>query len=289
MMRSGRIPTKTENVIKIWLLGLAFMIIGLGSSNVFAMDLLGPPTAGVEKGMFRVGTDYSLSKMDLELIEGEVTVYYDSDLVFEGSVLSEIIEDFKVNTLYATVGYGIFENYEAFLRIGTAKATFGDTLWEEGEEFDSNFNFAIGGGFKATFYEGFNWKIGGVFQINWAELDGELDSSSWEVPQPHFVEISTTEMQIAMGATYMYSSRVSIYGGPLIHFISGNFDYEFSRFRTNDGFTDTREYSWEINEGPTYGGYIGAQIEIAKNISANIEYQQTSNANVIGVNVMLRY
>lgn len=288
-MRSWKIQTKAENAIKIWLLALAFMIIGLGSSNVFAMDLLGPPTAELEKGMFRGGIDYSFSNMDLELIEGEGSIYFDNAIVFEGDMESEIIKDFKVNTLYATVGYGIIENYEVFLRMGIANATFGDTLLEEGEDFESNFNFAIGGGFKATVYEGFNLKIGGVFQINWAELDGQLDSSSWDVPQPHLVEISTTEMQLAMGVTYLYSSRISIYGGPLIHFISGNFDYKFSRFRPDDGFTDTREYSWEINEGPTYGGYIGTQIEIVKNSTANLEYQQTSNGNVFGVNVMMRY
>lgn len=288
-MRSGKIQAKTENVIKIWLLALAFITIGFGSSNVFAMDMLGPPTAELEKGTFRVGADYSLSEMELEVIECEASIYFNNELVYEGDEKSVTIKDFKVNTLYATVGYGFSENYEAFIRMGTAKATFGDALLEEGEELDSNFNLAVGGGIKATVYEGFNLKVGGVIQVNWTALDGDLDSSSWEVPQSHYVEMSTTELQLAMGVTYMYSSRVSFYGGPIAHFISGNFDYKFSRFRTIEGFTDSREYSWEINDGPTYGGYIGAHIEIAKNSSANIEYQQTSNISAIGVNVMMRY
>ena len=286
MMRSGRIPAKTENVIKIWPLGIVLILIGLGGSNAFALDLMGPPVAGLEKGMFRGGIEYSYSKMDLDLIEGQAIIYRNGVLLGSGPAQSLTIKDFKVNTLYATVGYGIFENCEGFLRMGAANATFGDSLWEEREEFDSNIDFAIGGGVKATFYEGFDWKIGGVFQINRAELDGEIESSSWVVPQPQFAEISTTEMQIAMGATYQYSSRVSIYGGPFAHFISGNFDYKLTRITEE---FDTGEYSWEINEGPTFGGYIGAQIEIAKNCSANIEYQHNSNANVFGVNVMMRY
>jgi len=285
-MKSGKIPVKTENTRKIWLLGFALMIIGLGGSNVFAMDLMGPPVAGMEKGMFRGGIEYSFSKIDLDLIEGNAIVYQNGELLGSGTVESETIKDFKVNTLYAALGYGVFENCEAFLRMGAANATFGDSLWEDREEFDSNIDFAIGGGVKATFYEGFDWKIGGIFQVNWAELDGELDSSSWGIPQPNFIEISTTEMQIAMGATYMWTSRVSLYGGPFVHFISGDFDYEFNRI-TEDFYTG--EYSWEINEGPTYGGYIGAQIQIAKNYSANIEYQHTSNANVFGANIMMRY
>lgn len=285
-MKSGRIPAKTENVSKIWLLGFALMILVLGGSNVFAMDLLGPPTAGLEKGMFRGGLEYSFSSMDMDLIEGKGIIFRVGESPVSGTVASETIKDYEVNTLYATVGYGVFENCEAFLRMGAAKATFGDSLWGEGEEFDSNIDLAIGCGVKATFYEGFDWKIGAIFQINRSELDGEIDSSSWTIPQPNFVEISTTEMQLALGATYMYSRRLSIYGGPFAHFISGNFDYDFIRVAEN---VDTGNFSWKINDGPTFGGYIGAQIEIAENFSGNIEYQQTSNASVLGAGVMMRY
>jgi hypothetical protein len=285
-MKSGRIPARTENVSRIWLLGLALMMIGVGGSNVFAMDLLGPPTAGLEKGMFRGGLEYSFSSMDLDLMEGSALVYRNGELQFSGIASSLTIKDFEVNTLYAAVGYGVFENFEAFLRMGAAKATFGDSLWGEGEEFDSNIDLAIGCGVKATFYEGFDWKIGAIFQINRSELDGEIDSSAWTTPQPNFVEISTTEMQIAMGAMYMYSRRLSIYGGPFAHFISGNFDYDFNRVVEN---VDTGTFSWKINEGPTFGAYLGAQLEIAKNVSGNIEYQQISDGNVFGASVMMRY
>jgi len=287
MMKSGRIPAKA-NIRKIWLFGFALMIFCLCGSNAFAMDLMGPPVAEMEKGMFRGGIEYSFSTIDLKLIEGQGELYLNSDFVYSGDVESLTIENLKINTLYANVGYGIFENCDAFIRMGMASATFGDSLWEEGEDFDSNIDLALGAGIKSTFYEGFDWKIGGIFQINRSELDGELDSSSWVIPQPHFVEISTTEMQIAIGVTYMWSSRVSIYGGPFVHFISGDFDYELNKI-TEDLNIINREYSWEINEGPIYGGYIGAQIQIAKNYSANIEYQHTSNPNVFGVNIMMRY
>jgi hypothetical protein len=286
MMRIERITAKTENVIKIWLLCLAFIIIGLGGSNAFALDLMGPPTAELEKDMFRGGIEYSFSKMDLDLIEGKGIIFRVGESPVSGTAESITIKDYEVNTIYATVGYGIFENGEAFIRMGTANATFGDSLWDEGEEFDSKYNFAIGAGLKTTLYEGFDWKVGGLFQINRTELDGEIDSSSWSISQPHFAEISTTEMQIAIGATYMWTGWLSVYGGPFAHYISGDFDYEFTRISTN---LDTGEYSWEINEGPTYGGYIGGQFKFAKNCSANIEYQQTSNAQVFGANFMMRY
>ena len=281
----GVIMMTTEKFRKIWLLGLALIMVGLSGSNVFAMDLLGPPTAEIEIGKFRGGIEYSLSSMDLELIEGNTNAYQNGEPLYSGPVASLTIEDFEVNTLYANVGYGIFENCEAFLRMGSANANFTDSE----DEFDSKFNFAVGGGAKATFYEGFDWKIGGVFQINWAEMDGELDSPSGSVPQPQFIDITTTEMQIALGATYMWTGWLSIYGGPFAHFISGDFDYKFTQYNQITEEYDTGETSWEINEGPTYGGYIGVQFKFAKNYSANLEFQYTSNANVIGANVMVRY
>jgi hypothetical protein len=285
-MKNGILPAKTEKIRKIQLLSLALIIVGLSGSHAFALDLMGPPSAETEKGMLRGGVEYSFSKIDLDLIEGKATVFRDKALLGSGPVDSITINNFKVNTLYATIGYGILENYELFMRMGTANAKFGDSLWEEGEDFDSNNNFAIGGGFKATFYKGFDWKVGGVFQINRAELDGEVKSSSWVIPQPQLVDISSTEIQIALGVTYLWSSRVSVYGGPFVHFISGDFDFKFTRI-TNT--IDTGKFSWEFNEGPTYGGYIGAQIKLLDNSYVNIEYQQNSDAEFYGAGLMFRF
>jgi hypothetical protein len=286
-MRTGIIPAKTEKIRKIRLLSLALIIVGLSGSYAFALDLMGPPSAEVEKGMLRGGIEYSFSNIDLNLIEGNAYIYRNGTYLASGDVPSLTINNLKVNTLYATVGYGILDNYEVFLRMGTANAKFGDSLWDVGEDFDSGTDFAIGGGFKATFYQGFDWKVGGVFQINWAELDGEVKSSSWVVPQPQLVDISSTEMQIALGVTYLWSSRVSFYGGPFVHFISGDFDFKFSRFTTG-GF-DTGKYSWQFNDGPTYGGYIGAQIKLLDNSYVNVEYQQNSDAEFYGAGLMLRF
>lgn len=280
-----RIIPETKKFRTILLLALALLIAGLSGSNVFALDMLGPPTAELELDMFSGGLEYSFSKMDLELIEGDLDLFQ-SGAFLTGPVDSVTIKDFEVNTLYANIGYGIVENYEVFLRMGAAHGEFGDSLWDEGEEFDNDYNFAIGAGAKATFYEGFDWKIGGIFQINRTEMDGEINSSSWTIIQPQRAEISTTEIQIALGMTYLYSRRVSLYGGPFVHFISGDFNYKFTRI--TDTF-DTGEFSWDINEGPIYGAYFGAQIKLPKNSSANFELQQTSDASLFGASIMMRY
>jgi len=285
-MNIEKIPTKADTT-KIRLLGFVLMLSGLCSTNAFALDFMGPPTAEIGKGAFRAGIDFTYSDMDLELIEGTGTTFFEGEIVGPYDLASVTISGFKVSTLYACIGYGVFENCEAFLRIGAANATFGDSLWGEGEDFDSDIDFAASAGIKMNFYKEFNWKIGGLIQINRLELDGKLDSSSWTIPQPHVVDVSTSEMQIAIGATYMYSRRLSIYGGPFAHFITGDFDYDF--IRSDEDSFSTSEVSWDINEGPTFGGYIGAQYDLSDNISASIEYQNSSNVNVFGLSLQMKY
>jgi hypothetical protein len=283
-MNTERIPTK-GNMRKIRLFGCVLLILGLCGSNAFALDFMGPPTTEINKGAFRAGVDYTYSNMDLKLIEGTGSVYDSSGLLNSGDIASVTITDFELNTLYASIGYGIFNNCEGFVRIGAAKATFGDEFWNQGEEFDSDIDFATGAGIKANFYNEFNWKIGGLIQINRLKLDGKVDSSSWTIPQPQFVDMTTTEIQIAIGATYMYSRRLTIYGGPFAHFISGDLDFEFS-LASDEVFGD---FSYKINEGPTFGGYIGAQINLSQKNSANIEYQHSSEADVVGASLVMRY
>jgi hypothetical protein len=283
-MNTERIPTGAD-MRKIRLLGCALLILGLCVSNTFALDFMGPPTTEIVKGAFRAGVDYAYSSMDLKLIEGKGSVFDPDGLVDSGNIVSVTINDFEVNTLYASMGYGIFDNCEGFVRLGAAKATFGDVFWDQGEEFDSDIDFAAGAGIKANFYNEFNWRIGGLIQINRLELDGKVDSSSWVIPQPQFVDLTTTEIQIAIGATYMYSRRLTIYGGPFAHFISGDLDFEFSLV----GDEIYGDFSYNINEGPTFGGYIGAQINLSQKNSANFEYQHSSDADVLGASLVMRF
>jgi len=284
MMKSRKIPAKTKNTGRILLFGLALLIVGLCGSNAFALDLMGPPVAELEKGMARGGIEYSYGKTELKLIEGKGDQYRNGEFVTSGDVPSITISDFKANKIYGSVGYGLFENCEGFLRIGMTGSEFGDSLFEQGESFDGSTDFTIGGGIKATFYEGFDLKLGALIQANWAKYDGKINTP--DLSANDFAQIDLMEMQIAVGVSRMWSERLSIYGGPFVLFINGNFELSLGRER--EGFV-TEEYKWDINEGPIYGGYIGAQVKIAKNCYCNIEYQNTSDTDTFGANLMFRY
>jgi hypothetical protein len=170
--------------------------------------------------------------------------------------------------------------------VGGAKGTFGDSLWEGGEDFDGGIDFAAGAGIRATFFEVGDLLLGGLLQASYAEFDGELDGPGW--PSSDFVEVKITEAQLALGATYRWTDRLSVYGGPFAHVAMGDFDDTFTFHDDDLGGLVQSHYYWYIDEGPNYGAYLGALIALGRNSSFNVEYQLTSDANAVGLGLMWR-
>lgn len=284
-MKRGMILSKVRNTRNVWLSGLVLIVVGWASSAAFALDPMGPPTAGLRQGQFQVGADYSYSIMDLKLREGSWIEYLDGWFYDSGEAESFTLKDFKTNKVYASLGYGIADNWEAFLRLGGADATFGDSIWEDAEKFDSPTDFAIGFGVKTTFYEEDNLKIGGLFQASWAAFNGKLQAAHWTAADS--VKIDVTEIQIAVGPTYKLLEGVSIYGGPFFHFVDGDLDDKFSEM-TEEGIL-TSKYSWAIRESSIFGGYIGIQFDVTENTSFNIGYQHTAKADALSMSLVWRF
>ena len=272
---------------KILFLCFALVTVGLYASEVFALDPMGPPTAGLKQGQLKIGIDYSYSTTDLELSEGQWIEYLDGLFYDSGEAVSFTLKDFKVNKGYANLGYGIADNCEAFLRLGGADAEFGDSLWEDNEKFDSDADLAIGGGIKATFFEEYNLKLGGLFQANWAEFDGKLIAPHWAAPD--LVGIDMTEVQIAVGATYICTDLLSIYGGPFLHFVQGDLEDIYSEVDVGGVSLLTSEYMWDINEESIFGGYMGVSLELVEECSFNIEIQHTGKAAAFGTSLIWRF
>jgi len=284
-MKRAAILSKLTNTRNIWFSGLVLMLVALGGSGVFALDRMGPPMAGLRGGQFEEGADYSYSTMDLKLNEGKWIEYLDGVFYDSGEAVSLTLKNFKMNKGYVNLGYGVADNLDLFLRLGGANAKFGDSLWEDTEKFNSYTDFAIGCGIKATFYKEDNLKVGGLFQASWAEFDGKLKAAHWAAADS--VEIDVTEIQVAIGPTYRLTDRVSIYGGPFFHFVDGDLVDEFSEM--SEGGLLTSKYSWDVDERAIFGGYIGAQVDLSKNSSFNIEYQHTAAADALGASLIWRF
>ncbi len=288
------IPTLKSTPARRGLPCLVLVAFGLGSSAAFALDLMGPPASGLKQGQFHAGVDYSYSQMDLKLTEGRWIEYLDHSSPLSGKYAESFtLKDFKLNKAHVNIGYGLADNWEGFLRLGGVNAKFGDSnFYEEGEEFDSQTDLAIGCGIKATFYEDGNLKIGGLFQVSRAELDGKMRPNGWPVAGDS-VQIELTEIQIAVGPSYKLADNFLIYGGPFLHFIDGDLDDEYSAPEVDEegtvtGFLTGKD-SWAIEERSIFGGYIGAQVDLAENCSLNIECQLTSAAEAICLGLLWRF
>ncbi|MHC4678987.1 MAG: hypothetical protein ACYTEK_09840 [Planctomycetota bacterium] len=275
-MRRGISTKRTKHVMEVCYLGLALVLVSLGGPTALALDPMGLPASQLRQGDYKLILDYSFSEMDLELTNGAFSE--------GGSLISLTLEDFEAHRAYAGLGYGLYDNWEGFLRLGGAKGTFGDTIWEAGEELEGGIDFAVGAGVKATFYETDDWRFGGLLQASYAEFDGtlELGAPGWV---PDFVEVDIIQVQAALGATYRWTNRVSVYAGPFAYMAMGDFDDTFSVF--DDGAA-TVGFSWDVDDGPNYGGYLGANIIVNENCTFNVEYQLAGDASAVGMGLMWR-
>lgn len=285
-MRRGTILAGTKWAGKVCCLSLMLVVAGPGGSRALALDPMGPPGSILRMGDYKVSLDYAFGQMDLDLAKGRWSTRLDGEPYNSGEAANITIKDFKTHRLYAGLGYGIYENWDIFARLGGANATFGDSIWGLGEDFESGNDLLVGAGIKGTFYETDRLRVGGLLQGSYAEYDGKMDASDWS--SSDFVEAGITEAQIAMGVSYLWTQRVVVYAGPFVHYMTGDFKDILNEYDDNLNGMVRGVYKWEIDNGLTYGGYLGAQIVLGQNCSCNIEYQQTPDANAIGLGVMWR-
>ncbi|MBL7186016.1 MAG: hypothetical protein ISS70_06800 [Phycisphaerae bacterium] len=176
--------------------------------------------------------------------------------------------------------------------MGATRADFGDSIWKAGEEFDGSTDFTIGGGAKATLLEHGNLKLGVVLQANWSRFDGKLGASNWFADD--VISMDLAELQIAAGATQKWSESMWIYGGPFVYYIKGEFEDTYSVLRGTEqpilaSALSDWQYSWQIDQGPLYGFFLGAKLQLTEDSILNIEYQYSSDASAFGASLILPY
>ena len=285
-MTRTRKSTNTENSRWIWYLDFAMAILCISGPAAFAVGLMGPPSAGLKQQDFKIGADYSYTKMDLEFNDGEYVEYLDGWFDVSGPRSDLKLKDIKTNTVYVNMGYGVTDIFEVFLRLGGTNAEFsGSNFWATGEEFDSNIDFAIGGGIKATFYEEGKLKIGGLIQADWSDLDGAIRPKEWPVADDT-VQFDLAQVQIAVGPSYKLTDMISIYGGPFLHFVRGDWEDVYNYI---DVGLITSKNTWTVEEDSYFGIYIGTQMEITENSAFVIEYQHTSSADTVGASIAVQF
>ena len=259
---------------------------------------MGPPSAGLKKGEIGLGADYSDSRMDLGLDNGVVQSDFFENNVNTASTTTRVssftLKRLKMHKLYANIGYGITDNWEAFIRLGGMNTEFSGNFFpgstgSQSRNYNGDTGFAIGFGTKVTFYEKDKLKLGALFQMSWASSHASASGADWR----ETVDIDIIEMQIALGATYELTEKITIYGGPFWHFVNFN-NSGIKGFRSFDSDPSQDERwssrsSYDIDDISNFGGYIGAQYEVFKDTFYCIEYQHTRSADALAMSIRWKF
>jgi len=275
-----------------------FVLLGLAGSTAIALDYIGPPAATVQKGQLGLSTKYSYTNTDFEFDRSTEDFYSylngSLSLTLHTQKSDFKIKELKTHKLYTNLAYGVTDNLEMFLLLGTADADFDVKAqnFTEGGNFNGDTQFAIGFGTRATFYQRPKLKLGGLFQISWAQSHDKLSGKDVNGdPWTQSMDLEFTEVQIAVGPTYQIGKGIQLYGGPFYYFVTGDLEskHTLTYQVLGNNYRDVTKISYDIDDDCTLGGYVGAQLDLIKNISFNIEYQHTSDADALGMGFMWRF
>jgi hypothetical protein len=279
---------------RIALFTFTVMLLCVSNPAVFALSPMGPPKALFGLNRWSVGIEYGNQTMDLEADGTVSSIIVDPLDVLPSVEYKHKIDNLKSNILMVRAGYGLNDNWDAFVRLGLADAK-GDIEYRnpvnaspfEYEGFDGSFGLAWGIGTRATFWQDDNISLGGLLQITWLEPDESSIGLSGEPSFSGDAEIDIEEVQIAIGPTWRVNDSISIYGGPFVHFIDGDLDISGRTFDMGQEILlDTKG---DIEEESQFGGYVGAHLDMGENTSCYIECQLTSDAWGIGIGSAQRF
>jgi len=280
---------------KITLLVVTLIIVFVSNSVVLALSPMGPPKALLGQDRWDLGIEYTHTSMDLEATGDITEIQIDPpnpDFVSVEKVKHHI-NDIKSNIVMVRAGYGINDDWDAFVRVGVVDAKDEiEQTYPDGDPsvtykgFDGSFGLAWGFGTRATFWQDEEVSWGGLFQVTWLEPG---DSSIDLVGDPVFsgdAEIKIWEVQIAVGPTLRLDDNFRVYGGPFLHFVNGDLDISGE---TDIGFQDVIKGTTDIEEKSQFGGYVGAHLDVDQNTSCCIELQFTGDAWGIGLGAARRF
>ncbi len=174
--------------------------------------------------------------------------------------------DNQITKTFVNLGYGVVDNLEVYGRLGGSK-------WESINDWDeSGANRpAWGLGTKVTIVQDGNLKWGALFQISWNK-----SVAMWGDNGENSETMKWYEYQIAAGPTYKLTDKVSIFGGPF-----------YNHLRGKD--TWTGDDSSDFKGDNHFGGYIGGQVAVNDNLSLNAEYQLSTDASGMGLQLVWKF
>ena len=279
---------------KIALLAAALIIVFVSNPVVHALSPMGPPKALLGQDRWDIGIEYGNQTMDLEAVGTVSEIIVDPPDVIPPIKGRHNIEDLKSNIIMARAGYGINDDWDAFVRLGMVDVQGDIELIlpesappDEYKGFDGSFGLAWGFGTRATFWQDDEVCWGGLFQVTWMEPGDSSISLLGDSVFTGDAEINMWEVQIAVGPTLRVDEDFRVYGGPFLHFVNG--DLDISGRTVDMGSEILMDATGDIEEESQFGGYAGAHLDVDENTSCCIELQFTGDAWGVAIGAARRF
>ncbi len=241
-----------------------FLVLGVLCSSAWAV--IGPSTAGLNKGQWSLGYNYSYSKHDLDRAKATSN---------EGDVYQYDVEDLAIQRHYGTLSYGVADWWELYASVGVADVKEHET-YDDVYEYSTNFDndLAWGWGTRITFAKGEKVSWGVAVQMNWLDTDwsDDYDAGSEELSLESYDVLVSVGPTIDMGGWKLYF-------GPFYYCFNG--DYDYTDEYDDEGPVVYKE-SATVREDTNFGGRVGVLIPVAQNWDLTAEAAMISGGWGLG-------
>ena len=256
---------------------IAIVMAATMTANLSAVGFLGTPTAEFGKGKWSLGYDYSYSSQDTSKEKAKYTIVGDETGTFKFN-----LRDFNLQRHYASIGYGLNDNWDVYFKLGVADLKSEGKDYELDSVWSINFDndMAWGWGTRYTFLKQNKITWGAAIQMNW--LDTESLSKDRNQKKKIY-SFDSYDLLISAGPTIDMGGW-KVYGGPFYYYLDGEYNYKLK----DSGLLEYFE-SADLKADQNVGAFIGSVIKLSENLDWTVEYATTFDGWGVGTGIAWKF
>jgi len=245
----------------------AIVMLAVFGANAFAVGFLGTPTAEIGAQKWTIGYDYSYSSQDTDKVTAKSTL----------GPFELKLRDFNLQRHYATLGYGISEDLDIYVKLGLADLKAKAKDYDTPDAWSMNFDtdFAWGWGMRYTFARQDNVSWGAAAQMNW--LDSEFSKSIGA--DKGCYSFDSYDILLSAGPSVDMGGW-KVYGGPFYYYLNGDYSYKYK-----SGGAVLYSENADIRADRNFGAFIGSVISLGQNCNWTVEYATTGDGWGVGTGI----
>ena len=215
---------------RVALLIAAVAVVGIVTPVAPGGAPMGPPMSTLDKGQWSVGLDYGREEADLDASGTRISRFG----IESSDTQAFTLNDIQSNMFFVNFAYGLWEDWDLFVRLGAADAKDDVTargnspaFLDEPVSFDGSYGFAGGLGTRATFGRPGPWRLGALLQATWFDPgDYDIPPAGILGPESYLlaggrVNLEYWQVQFSLSALYE-TGAWHFWVGPLLQVTGGD-------------------------------------------------------------------